>query len=289
MHIMSYLTGLAALLLLAAAPVLAADPAMVIAFAGNTYGYYDPCPTCGPQKLGGLARRATFIRQLRQDAATSGKTLVVAGAWELLPEVAATPPEPEKIPAIVKAHSQLGYDVWAVSPEEVKLLGAHKTAVPNGCTVLDATPQTKTMTIAGVSVGLVFFPTPKDVSAPVPDKLMDATAKAAAELRAQHVRMVVGVSSWGALDEESFINTRHGAVDVLLGSGGGSGFPARTSKDGKTLWTRAYIKGKTINRLTLLALPGAADFIWKEGQNFDSKVVALDGAYPQDAAIEGLF
>ena len=195
MRIMSYLTGLAALLLLAAAPVLAADPAMVIAFAGNTYGYYDPCPTCGPQKLGGLARRATFIRQLRQDAATSGKTLVVAGAWELLPEVAATPPEPEKIPAIVKAHSQLGYDVWAVSPEEVKLLGAHKTAVPNGCTVLDATPQTKTMTIAGVSVGLVFFPTPKDVSAPVPDKLMDATAKAAAELRAQHVRMVVGVSS----------------------------------------------------------------------------------------------
>jgi len=91
MRILHCLTGLAALLLLAAAPVLAADPAMVIVFAGNTYGYFDPCPTCGPQKLGGLARRATFIRQLRQDPSMTGKTLVVAGAWEFLPEVAVAP------------------------------------------------------------------------------------------------------------------------------------------------------------------------------------------------------
>jgi len=288
MRIVPYLTGLAALLFFAVNPAWAANPAMVIAFAGNTYGYYNPCPTCGPQKLGGLARRATYIRQLRQDPATAGKTLVVAGAWELLPEVASTPPEPEKTPSIVKAHAQIGYDVWVMSPEEVRLLTEHKTAVPAGCTVLDQIPQTKTMTIAGLNVGLIFFPTPKDISAPVPDKLMDATAKAAAELRGK-VRLVIGISSWGALDEEAFINTRHGAVDVLLGSGGGSGFPARTSKDGKTLWTRAYIKGKTINRLTLLALPGAKDFTWKQGETFDSTVTPLDGAYPQDAAIEALF
>ena len=288
MRILHCLTGLAALLLLAAAPVLAADPAMVIVFAGNTYGYFDPCPTCGPQKLGGLARRATFIRQLRQDPSMTGKTLIVAGAWEFLPEVAAAPPEPEKIPAIVKAHAQIGYDACAVTPGEAQLLADKKTAPPAGCTVLDQTPQTKTVTVAGKSVGLIFFPMPKDLSAPVPDKLMAAVAKAAKELRST-TALVVGVSPWGALDEEAFVNSRPGVVDVLLGSGGGSGFGARTPKDGKTLWTRAYIKGKTVNRLDLLALPGSPGFTWKSGETFEAQVVPLDTAYPQDPAIEGLF
>ncbi|MEA4857649.1 MAG: hypothetical protein AAGU21_22270 [Solidesulfovibrio sp.] len=275
-------------LAMAVSPVFAADPVLTIAFAGNTYGYFDPCPTCGPQKLGGLARRATFLRNLRQNAPTAGKTLAVAGAWELLPEVAAAPPEPAKLPAVAKAHERLAYDVFALTPAEVKVLADNKAAPPAGAVVLDQAPVGKILTIGGKAIGLVYFPMPKDVSAPVPDRLMDATAKAAAELRGK-TALVVGVSPWGAIDEEAFINTRGGAVDVLLGSGGGSGFASRTSKDGKTLWTRAYIKGKTINRLDLLALPGAKDFAWKIGENFTAKVQPLDEAYPQDAAIEALF
>lgn len=277
-----------AVLAMAASPAFAADPVLTIAFAGNTYGYFDPCPTCGPQKLGGLARRATFIKDLRQKAPTAGKTLVVAGAWEFLPEVSAAPPEPAKLPAVAKAHERLGYDVFALTPDEVKVLAANKAATPAGAVVLDASPQTKLLTVGGKTVGVVYFPMPKDVSAPVPDKLMEATAKAAADLRAK-AALVVGVSPWGAIDEEAFINTRSGAVDVLLGSGGGSGFASRTSKDSKTLWTRAYIKGKTINRLDLLALPGGGGFTWKIGENFTAKVQPLDEAFPQDAAIEGLF
>lgn len=288
MRIVHCLTGLAAVLLLAAAPVLAADPVMVIVFAGNSYGYYDPCPTCGPQKLGGLARRATFIRQLRQAPATAGKTLAVAGAWEFLPEVAARPPEPTKLPAIVRADSQIGYDVCAVTPAEARLLVGRKTAPPRGCTVLSGEPQTAIVTVSGKPVGIVFFPMPKDVSAPVPDKLMTAVATAAKGLR-DKTALIVGVSPWGALDEEAFLNSRPGVLDVLLGSGGGSGFGARTPKGGKTLWTRAYIKGKTVNRLDLLALPGSPGFTWQPGKTFLAQVVRLDTAYPQDQAIEGLF
>jgi len=288
MRIVHCLTGLAAALLLAATPVLAADPVMVIVFAGNSYGYYDPCPTCGPQKLGGLARRATFVRQLRQNPATSGKTLAVAGAWEFLPEVSAAPPEPTKLPAIVKADAQIGYDVCAITPPEVQVLAGQKTAPPKGCTVLSEEPQTTIVTVSGKPVGIVFFPMPKNVSAPVPEKLMAATAKAAKALR-DKTAMVVGVSPWGALDEEAFVNSRPGVVDVLLGSGGGSGFGARTPKGGKTLWTRAYIKGKTVNRLDLLALPGSPGFAWKSGETFEAQVLPLDTAYPQDKAIESLF
>ena len=47
------------------AAAFAAEPALTILFAGNTYGYFDPCPTCGPQKLGGLARRASAIDMAR--------------------------------------------------------------------------------------------------------------------------------------------------------------------------------------------------------------------------------
>lgn len=288
MRIYSIFLGVLAALVMTVSQVFAADPALTIVFAGNTYGYYDPCPTCGAQKLGGLAKRSTYIKNLRQNPPTAGKTLTVAGAWEFLPEVSAAPPEPDKLPAVAKAHEALAYDVMVVTPDEVKLLSDKKTAPPKNAVVLDQTPTTKIMTIGGKSVGLVFFPMPKDLSAPVPERLMDQTAKAAAELRGK-VAVVVGVSPWGALDEEAFINTRAGAVDVLLGSGGGSGFSSRTSKDGRTLWTRAYIKGKTINRLDLLALPGQPGFTWKVGENFTSKVDPLDETVPQDAAIEQLF
>jgi peptidoglycan hydrolase-like protein with peptidoglycan-binding domain len=275
-------------LLLLAAPCLAADPAMVIVFAGNSYGYYDPCPTCGPAKLGGLARRSTFIQQLRRDPATAGKTLAVAGAFEFLPEVSAAPPEPDKIPAIAKAQDRIGYDAGALSPGEARLLTAKKATPPAVFTLLDGAPQTKVVSVGGKSVGLVFFPVPRNESDPVPDKLMDAVAQAAKGLR-EKTALVIGISPWGALDEEAFVNTRPGVVDVLLGSGGGSGFGARTPKDGKTLWTRAYIKGKTVNRLDLMALPGAKDFVWKPGKTFVAQVVPLDTAYPQDQSIEGLF
>lgn len=270
-----------------AATAFAADPALTILYAGNTYGYYDPCPTCGPQKLGGLARRATAITMLRQSAPTAGKVLAVAGPWEFLPEVSAAPPEPDKLPAVAKAHERLAYDAMALAPQEAKLLAEHKSLPPKGAVVLEDAPVTRIVIVGGVAVGLLYFPMPKDISAVVPDKLMDATAKAAAELRAK-AALVVGISPWGALDEEAFINTRAGAVDVLLGSGGGSGFASRTSKDGRTLWTRAYIKGKTLNRLDLLALPGKPGFTWKIGENFTAKVDPLDENFPQDQAVDTL-
>jgi hypothetical protein len=212
----------------------------------------------------------------------------VAGAWEFAPEVSAAPPEPGKLPAVAKAHAALAYDVLTLSPQEVKILADNKAALPGGAVQLDQTPTTRVVTIGGKAVGLVFFPMPKDASAPVSDKLMEVTAKAATELRGK-AALVVGISPWGALDEEAFINSRAGAVDILLGSGGGSGFASRTSKDGKTLWTRAYIKGKTVNRLDLLALPGQPGFVWKVGENFMAKVDPLDEAFPQDPAIEQLF
>jgi len=287
MRIFRILLLVVALTVRATPIAFAADPALTIVYAGNTYGYFDPCPTCGPQKLGGLARRATYIGNLRQTPPTAGKVLAIAGPWEFLPEVSAAPPEPDKLPAIARAHERLGYDALAVTPQEAALLGDKKAALPNGATTLEAAPQTRLLTVGGKSVGLVFFPMPKDISAPVPDKLLEATAKAAAALRGK-ASLIIGISPWGALDEEAFINARSGAVDVLLGSGGGSGFASRTSKDGKTLWTRSYIKGKTVNRLDLLSLPGSSGFTWKVGDNFTAKVDPLDEAFPQNQSIEQL-
>jgi hypothetical protein len=270
-----------------AAMAFAADPVLTILYAGNTYGYFDPCPTCGPQKLGGLARRATAVETLRRSGPTAGKVLAVAGPWEFLPEVAAAPPEPDKLPAVAKAHERLAYDAMAITPQEMAVLSERKAALPKSALVLGNAPVTRVVTVGGQAVGLLYFPMPKDISAAVPDKLMEATARAASELRGK-VALVVGISPWGAIDEEAFINTRSGVVDVLLGSGGGSGFASRTSKDGRTLWTRAYIKGKTVNRLDLLALPGKPGFAWKIGENFTAKVDPLDENFPQDTAVEAL-
>ena len=70
--------------------------------------------------------------------------------------------------------------------------------------------------------------------------------------------LVIGLSGWGLAGEDAFMAAHPGSLDVLLGSGPNAGQAGRASDDGKTLWSRSYIKGKTINRLDLLALPGAA-------------------------------
>ncbi|WP_300164256.1 hypothetical protein [Solidesulfovibrio sp.] len=186
---------------------------------------------------------------------------------------------------MVKAMDAMGYDAGALNPDEAAYLQKAGAPLPARFTVLGDAPKTQLLKKDGKTFGLVFLPVSPDPKKPAPAALLDATAQAARELR-QKADVVVGISGLGLSDEQVFLDTHPGAVDVLLGSGPNAGTSSRLSADAKTLLSRTYIKGKTVNRLDIYALPGKADFAWKPGETFKTDVVTLDDRYPADPAVE---
>lgn len=235
-----------------------------------------------------MARRAAFIQSLRASEAGKGRTLVLGAPFEILPDGPEKKPDPRRLPAISQALSRMGYDAGALLPDEAASLKSADAPIPAGFTVLEQKPLTKIVKVAGTAVGIVFFPPPPDLTKAAPASLGDAVAKAAAELRPS-VRLVVGLSGLGMPDEEAFLAAHPDALDVLCGSGISAGTAGRPGPQGKTLWTRAYTRGKTVNKLDLLALPDGEAFAWKAGTNFKAEVINLDETYPADPEIKKLF
>jgi 2',3'-cyclic-nucleotide 2'-phosphodiesterase (5'-nucleotidase family) len=182
----------------------------------------------------------------------------------------------------------MGYDAGALLPGEIEYLKSADAPIPSGFSVLGPKPQTAVVTKGGRKVGIVFFPPPPDMTKPTPPDLGDAVAEAAGQLRPS-VALVIGVSGIGMMDEEAFLKAHPDALDVLLGSGLNAGTAGRPGPGGKTLWARAYTRGKTVNRLDLMRLPDGPDFTWKPGETFKAEVINLDDAYPADPEIKKLF
>jgi hypothetical protein len=214
--------------------------------------------------------------------------LLLSCPFEILPDGPERKPDAKRLPAMSHALSMLGYDAGALNPDEAEYLKDAGAPLPVRFTVLGPQPASKRIEVGGLSIGIVFFPVSPNLKEPVPTALLDATAKAAAELR-DKVKLVVGISGWGMSDEENFLNAHPESLDVLLGSGPNAGTAGRPGANGKTLWSRSYIKGKTINRLDILTLPGPADFTWKPDATFKANVVSLDDLYPADPEIQKLF
>ena len=235
-----------------------------------------------------MARRAAFIQSLRATAPGKERTLVLGAPFEILPDGPDRKPDPHRLPAISQALSRIGYDAGALLPDEAAYLKNADAPIPAGFDVLEKKPRTKVLTVAGVPVGIVFFPPPPDLTKPAPPAIGDAVAQAAKALRPS-VRLVIGLSGLGMPDEEAFLAAHPDALDVLLGSGISAGTAGRVGPQGKTLWARAYTRGKTVNRVDLLALPDGADFAWTPNGNFKAEVINLDEAYPADPEIKKLF
>jgi hypothetical protein len=207
---------------------------------------------------------------------------------EILSADTPRPSDAKSVTAMAKALGLLGYDAGTVTRAEAKLLADAGAALPPGFAVAGETPTSTILTVAGIPIGVVRFPDAPASREPMPAPLAQATAEAAAALRPK-VKLVVGLSGWGSRPEEAFLNAHPGAVDVLLGSGPGSGLAGSTTGGGRTLWARTYYEGKTVNRLDLYTLPATADHVWDPKTDFRTEVIALDDRYPADPEIEKLF
>lgn len=235
-----------------------------------------------------MARRAAFINTLRNAPALKDKVLLLSGPFEILPDGPERKPDPKRLPAVSQAMTLLGYAAGALNPDEADYLKNGDAPIPAGFTVLGSEPSTAIVQVGGLSIGIVFFPVSPNPKAAAPPALADAVDRTAKALRPK-VKLVIGLSGWGMGDEQAFLDAHPDALDLLLGSGPNAGTAGRTSSSGKTLWARAYIKGKTINRLDILTLPGAPGFVWKSGTDFNADVVSLDDQYPADPAIQRMF
>jgi len=234
-----------------------------------------------------LARRATLIQALRALPSTKGKVALFAGPYEILsPYTGAA--GGTHMQAMAKAYALLGYDAGALMPAEAAALRQAGAAMPKTFVTLGPTPDVATMRIGDIPVGVVRFPALANAEATVPAELADRTAAAAAALRGK-VRLIVGISGWGATDEAAFVRAHPGAVDVLLGSGPGLGSAGTAVGDGKTLWARAYSQGKTVNRLDLFALPDTDRFVWAPQTGYRAEVISLDDQYAAAPEVQKLF
>lgn len=235
-----------------------------------------------------MARRAAFIQSLRKNAPTKDKTLVVALPDEFVSADSPRPGDANTMAAMAKAFNRMAYDAGTLTRAEAEVLAASGAPVPPGFAVAGPEPATTIVTVAGVPVGLVRFPDAPASREPMPPALAEATAKAAAALRGK-VGLVIGLSGWGTRPEEAFLAAHPGAVDILLGSGPGSGRAGRIAGNGHTLWARTYYLGKTVNRIDLFAWPTGPEHIWKPDAEFRTDVISLDDRYPADPTVAKLF
>jgi hypothetical protein len=208
--------------------------------------------------------------------------------WEILPDGATRTADAKAVAAMARALALLGYDAGVMTRTEAEAVAEAGAAMPSAFTVAGPEPDVSMLEVAGIPVGVVRFPAGPRPGQAVPAETVQATARAAASLRGK-ARLVVGLSGWGATAEEAFINAHPGAVDLLLGGGPGGGLPVCTAGGGRTLWSRAFFKGKTVNRLDLYSLPEKTDSTWDPNTDFRSEIISLDDRYPADPEIAKMF
>lgn len=214
--------------------------------------------------------------------------LKIAGPYEILPWSGGDkPPRKEALPALARAYSLLGYDLGCLTPDEAAALAAQNAPAPKGWLTLGKEPQAKTAEVGGLKVGVLFLPL-LGQDEKTPDKKLVAKVSRAAKRLREDADVVIGVSPWGMRGEEALLKKRPGLFDVLLGAGRGSGLYAK-APNGETVYTRAYEKGKAINRIDLLELPKGEKHVWSLQKNFKAKITPLDDATPDNGRIKALF
>lgn len=273
-------------------------PALRITYTAGTKGEMYPCVTCGTNSLGGLARRATVLKQLQENF----PHIHLAGAEEFLSDLdimrfgkpdwnAADPVnkhnETEKARRLVKGHSLLPITVGYLTPDEETWFHTYANALPKGFTTVRDKPLTKIIDIPTGKVGIVLFPRGTDINhAPSKQQLTDVL-NAGQALRGK-VNLIVGISPWGNVAEYRFLQDATGVYHLLFGGGGGLGGPYEPEHSTeKLLWIRSESHGRAVNTLDIIEMPRPnQEATWIEGLTFNAAQIFLYLKLPPDPTME---
>lgn len=192
-------------------------------------------------------------------------------------------------PGLIDAYELLGYKRVYISPQEKKWLEEHgKQPLPEFFKTLGEEPFTEIVDVDGVRVGIVAFPEPPTFFQPTQQDV-DAVVQAAETLQGQ-ADILVGVSSWGRNSESFYLQHAEPVLDVLLGSGAGSGMRGVIEGRGSTYWVRSLTKGKYMLLVDVTQLPGQLqEHRWKSPETIKDQFVELGARIPDDKNIRALF
>ena len=275
-------------------PLLQPGALLTIIYCAESVGQYKPCPFCGGSQIGGLARRATLLDQIRALDPQREKTILLAGADEFLgPEGSAwEDTDPALAPAFLRAYEIMGYDRVFVTLREMEWLqhNSGRQTLPGFIRPLEEEPVVEYSTIDGRTVAVMALPElPAEMQEPSPG-MRDAVLEAGREIR-PHVDLLVAVSPWGKWGEEHFLRTdEEQPFDVFLGGGPGSGSRGELLDNDTLLWTRTFLKGRSLNLIHILAWPERGQgTTWVQGMNYVSDVKPLYDEVPESPPVRALF
>jgi len=264
-----------------------APPLLTLVYTANSFGVFRACPVCGSQALGGLGRRATVFRELREEFGDSA--LFLAGPYEFAPVVVRRPESPELARALARAYGLLGYDLGVVAPAEEGWLAASGAAPPPRWRVLGDRPQTVTLARAGVRVAVVLFPAADPAREPARTReLLDSVRTEALVSRAG-ADLVLGAGPWGEEGERMLLEAAPGVFDLILGAGRGHGQGVRPMAQGRTLWLRPPFDGRGLVVCQVRALPQGPDRAWRSGIEYEAGVRMLEQGIPEAEAVTQVF
>ena len=231
-----------------------------------------------------MARRATIFSRYNNP-----NTLRIAGAYEFYQRDPVHAWDPQRLKTLLRGYQRLDYHLGVLGPSETDAMSLLAAMQPNTWFLVDSQPRTR------------FLPTPKGLVAAVIFPALDKTADPSFEsqvnqlvatltgLRQSHPKaLIVGISSWGRQAERQFMDKHEGVCDILLGSGPGSGLTPALSAHGKTLWSRAFTKGRTVNRVIIKEFPSGKSFHWQTGRNIAVKLMVLDEKIQDNPAMNAL-
>ncbi len=219
-----------------------------------------------------MARRATIFSQHDQPG-----TLRIAGPYELVRWSSTHPLDLTAITPLIQGYHHLAYDLGVLDVSEAAALPLLATSTPPTWFKLGSHPQTHLMQTPHGRVIAVLFPTLSSGDHPTTTSIQNLITTLNHLRKAYPQALILGISSWGKEHEKTFLLNHEGCCDILLGSGPGPGLKSMLSAHAKTLWTRAYSKGRTITQILIKEFPiPSPSFAWNIGTTISVNLVVLN-------------
>jgi len=175
----------------------------------------------------------------------------------------------DKWSTLKRAFEALGYDLGVLTPETARRMREKADGIPRGWLAQQDRTRSRVLRSGNQTIGVLVFPTERGENG-------YSEIAATARKMSSKTSLLIGLSPWGARKEKDFLRQRPEAVDILLGSGPGPSFKAKTPDSGKTLWVRAYSEGKAVHRIDLAHLePQNPKRSWVPGENVSIRLIML--------------
>lgn len=151
----------------------------------------------------------------------------------------------EKFETLRRTFQALDYDLGAQTAQVTRNMRDKGVAPPQGWMSLDNKLHSKMFQVGDSRIGVLVFP-------PRPQNPGDySRISEFARTMGSDVSLLIGMSPWGANQEQKFLRKRPEAVDILLGGGSGPGFKEKYPGSGETVWIRPYTEGKAVHSISI--------------------------------------